>query len=111
MASKAKTNKPTSVSQADKRRKELGVRYRAEEKVPRYLSAMYRPYFGNVMQVSINGISIFFKVDGTVQKIPKTFADEIDSRRMRIDTMLARRTKLADVGNNYEKNPGELKLF
>lgn len=100
-----------SVQKAEQRRKELAKVYKAEEKVPLYLSPMYRPYFGNVMQVSINGISIYFKIDGTTQLIPRTFADEITSRRMRIDTMLTRRKRLSDISGNYESNPGELKLF
>jgi hypothetical protein len=103
--------KPRSVQNAEQQRKELAKAYKAEEKVPLYLSPMYRPYFGNVMQVSINGISIYFKVDGTTQLVPQTFADEITSRRMRIDTMLTRRKKLADVSANYESSPGELRLF
>lgn len=95
---------------AEARKKQLLQHYRNQEKVPMYLSPMYRPYFGNVMQVSLNGISIFFKVDGSVQKIPKDFADEITARRMAIDAILTKQSKMADISKNYESSPGELDL-
>jgi hypothetical protein len=96
---------------AEARRKTLLKEYREEEKVPIYLSPMYRPYFGNVMTVSMNGISIFFKVDGSVQNVPKTFADEIAARRIAIDAIITKQSRMADIPNNAEKSPGELALF
>lgn len=96
---------------AEARKKRLLQHYRNEEKVPMYLSPMYRPYFGNVMQVSLNGISIFFKVDGSVQRIPKDFADEVTARRMAIDAILTKQSKMADISKNYESSPGELDLI
>lgn len=96
---------------AEVRRKQLLKTYREEDKIPMYLSPMYRPYFGNVMTVSINGISIFFKVDGSVQQVPQTYADEITSRRLAIDAILNKQSKMADIANNAERSPGELALF
>ena len=93
------------------RKKELTKEYQAEPRVPMYLSPMYKPYFGNVMRVSINGISIWFKVDGSTQLIPKTFADEIASRRMYVDAIVNKQRRMADIPNNAEKGVGELKLF
>jgi hypothetical protein len=93
------------------RKRELHKHYLEEEKVPMHLSPMYRPYVGNVMNVTINGITIFFKVDGTTQMVPKTFAETIDKRRVLIDNMLKKTEKMADLGNNFEQSPGELKLF
>lgn len=101
----------TSIHEADKRRKKLIAIYQKQPKVPMYLSPMYRPYVGNVMQVMINGISIFFKVDGSTQMVPETFADEITGRRMKLDAMLVKQKKLANVNQNYETAPGALKLF
>lgn len=95
---------------AESKRKALLKRYREEEKVPMYLSPMYRAYFGNVMNVSINGISIFFKVDGSTQMVPRTFADEITARRMAVDAILTKQHKMANIPNNVEKSPGELRL-
>jgi hypothetical protein len=99
------------MTKADKRRKELYRQYKDEAKVDMYLSSMYRPYFGNVMKVSINGSSIFFKVDGSVQKVPKTFADEITNRRLHIDAIINKQHRMANIVNNIERTPGELRLF
>lgn len=96
---------------AEARRKALLKEYTAEDKVPMYLSPMYASHFGRVMQVMINGISIFFKVDGSTQMIPKTFADEITARRMAIDSILTKQSKMSDISSNAETSPGELALF
>ena len=104
------TDEGKALLAAQERRKVLHKRYSEEEKVSLYLSPMYRPYFGNVMRVMINGISIYFKVDGSIQKVPKTFADEITSRRMAVDNLLSKQNKMASISNNYEKSPGELAL-
>lgn len=92
-------------------RKALYKRYKDEEKVPMYLSPMYRPHFGKVMAVSINGIKIYFKVDGSTQMVPKSFADEIANRRLQMDAILTKQSRMADVQTNVESSPGELKLF
>lgn len=96
---------------AQKRKKELHAVYMNEEKVPMYLSPQYRNEFGNVMPVTINGIAIFFKVDGSVQYVPKTFADEITRRRLCVDNKLNRQHKMSNVHENYETSAGEIKLF
>ena len=96
---------------AENHRKTLLKAYQGEEKVPMYLSPMYKAYFGNVMQVMINGISIFFKVDGTTQMVPKSFADEITARRMAIDAILTKQSRMSDISSNSEASPGELALF
>jgi hypothetical protein len=96
---------------AENRKKELHKIYKEEEKVPMYLSPMYKAYVGNVMRVMINGISIFFKVDGSTQLVPKTFADEIVARRLAIDAILTKQSRMANISANNESNPGELNLF
>ena len=104
-------NASKALREAQDYKKVLRDTYKEETKVPMYLSPMYRAYFGNVMRVMINGISIYFKVDGSTQVIPQTFADEITRRRMAVDNMLAKQNRMADVTKNYEGAPGELKLF
>lgn len=99
------------LTKAEGRRKALVKHYTAEEKVPMYLSPMYRAYFGNVMTVTVNGISIYFKVDGSTQMVPETFADEITRRRLSVDGILTKQNKMADVSANVDSAPGELKLF
>ena len=96
---------------SERKHKELLALYRNEPKVEVYLTPMYAPYFGNVMTVTINGISIRFKVNGQSQMVPETFATEINSRRIAIDEMLRKQHRMANIHNNLERSPGELKLF
>ena len=104
-------NAKTSIAEADRRRAKLTEHYKGEETVSMYLSPMYRPYVGNVMRVMINGISIFFKVDGSTQTVPKTFADEITARRLAIDAIIMKQKKMDNVSGNLENAPGDLKLL
>jgi hypothetical protein len=103
-ANKAMTN-------AEARRKNLIGVYKNEKKVSTYLSPMYRPHFGNIMTVTINGISIRFKVDGSKQEIPSTFADEIERRRIAIDKITKKQEKMSNIKSNVEANPGEIEIF
>jgi len=98
-------------AQAKEHSRRVLARYRDEPKVQMYLSPTYRPYLGNVMRVMINGISIYFKVDGSTQPVPQTFADEITNRRLKIDALMTKTTNLANIRQNYENTPGELGLF
>lgn len=85
--------------------------YSREKKVSTYLSPMYRPYLGNVADISVNGVSVFIPVDGQTYEIPETFADLVNQKRMAIDAMLTKQQRMSDVQNNVESSPGELKLF
>jgi hypothetical protein len=96
---------------AETRRKALVDAYTKEERVPIYLAPMYAPYFGNVMTVAINGVHIRVAVNGQTQKVPKSFADEITSRRMKVDEMLRKMKRMSNITANKESSPGELKLF
>jgi hypothetical protein len=99
------------LQQATDFKTQLRNQYMAEEQVPLYLSPMYRPYFGAIMQVSLNGLTIAFPIDGSTQKVPRSFADEITRRRMAIDAMLTKQHRMVDIKSNYEGAPGELSLF
>lgn len=97
---------------ASARRKELIKHYKNEPQVTTYVSPMYRPYFGNVMTVTINGVSIRFPIDGTKQSIPATFADEIERRRRNIDDIINKQKRMASVSENEDKGSiGSLSLF
>lgn len=98
------------IAKATKNLDNLANKYRSEEKVPMAVSPLYRPYFGNVMKVSINGISIYMPIDNTTHKIPKTFADEIHSRIKAIDSIMKKQDKMSNIANNLESTPGELPL-
>lgn len=98
--------------EATSKRRELAKYYRNEEKVDIYLSPTYQPYFGRVMRVTINGVSIYFPVNGTTHAVPKTFADEITSRRMKIDEIITKQTRMADIPVNMDAStPGDTQLF
>lgn len=100
-----------NVAKAEAGRRELGVKFRNEEKVPVSISPLYKPYFGKVMTVTINGISCAVPVDGKSYLVPKSFADEVEIRKFRQDELMEKSKKLADVQNNFETSPGELPLF
>lgn len=95
----------------ERRKQELFREYSKEQTVPRNMSPMYQPYFGAVMTCSINGITIFFPLDGKTHYVPKSFATLIDERRMKIDALLNKQAKMADISANAESSPGELKLL
>lgn len=100
------------IAQATARKKELIKYYKQEKQVVTYVSPMYRPYFGNVMTVTINGISIRFPVDGSKQAIPATFADEVERRRRNIDDILNKQKRMAAIKENEDKGSiGSLSLF
>lgn len=102
-------HKETAVAQD--RKKELLKTYRSEEKVPVHISPMYRPYFGNVLIMTVNGLSISVPVDGSVHNVPKTFAEHIAARVAQTDAIIKKTDNMADITRNFEHNPGELELF
>jgi hypothetical protein len=97
--------------QAAAQRPVLRQVYANEPKVSIYLSPMYRPYFGRVMGVTIQGVKIWMPVDGSTHDVPQSFADEITRRRMSVDAQLTKQNRMSDIRGNFENAPGELKLF
>ena len=91
-------------------RKRLIQTYKSEPLVSVVLAPQYAVHFGNIMRVSINGISIQVKVDGSTQKVPKTFASEIHRRRRAIDAQLMKMKRLSNIPKNGERSPGELTI-
>lgn len=108
--SEALKEQSVKIAQAVRNQDNLANKYRSEEKVPMQVSPLYRPYFGNVMKVCINGISIYMPIDNTTHYIPKTFADEIHSRVKAIDAIMKKQDKMANISGNLETTPGELPL-
>lgn len=96
---------------AQARKKEILKAYREEEKVTVHISPMYRPHFGNVMIMTLNGFSIGVPVDGTAHKVPKTFATHINARIAKVDDIIKKTDNMADITKNFEHNPGELEMF
>lgn len=100
-----------SVGQAEIQRRKLAAYYNKQDKIPVSISPLYKPYFGKVMTVTINGISCAVPVDGKTYKIPRAFAQEVEARKYRQDELLEKKKGMSDVQNNFESSPGELTLF
>lgn len=75
-----------------------------------FLSPQYRPFFGERMPVVLNGVPIWFPVNGMTYSVPKPYAAIIHARRRMVDDFLTRRNRLADVQGNLETYAGELQF-
>jgi hypothetical protein len=95
----------------DKRQKSLVQTYAAEEKVPVRVAPSYARYFGRVMRVSINGISVAVKCDGQTVNLPASYAAEVLRRMSEMDKYELRLSKMSNVTKNFEASPGQLNFF
>lgn len=107
----ATNKKADDIAAAETARKTLVKEYTGEKQVERSLSPLYAPYLGKAIQVQINGITIVFPVDGVSYKIPESFADAIDEKRMAIDATLNKAKAMADITKNSESYAGEIRMF
>jgi len=85
--------------------------YSQEDKVRVSISAMFRPYFGNVMPVILNGVPIYIPCDGRAYEIPASFAQEVFARLARVEAQIQRQQELGNATNNLESYPGERDLI
>lgn len=100
-----------SLLEKDYARKALVDVYKAEPKVSVMIAPMYAPYFGRIMHVKINGISIAVPCNGKPYSIPETFAAEVARRLNAINEQQQQQKRYSDVAANVERAPGELSLF
>lgn len=100
-----------TIHAADRARRKLCEVYKAQQKRDVSISPLYKPYLGNVLTRSLNGIFIAVPVDGSHHEVPESFADDIDSVIMAIDASIKKATKMSDVHANVERYPGELPMF
>lgn len=108
----ANVNLNSEVKKAEMYRKTtLQQTYLSQPKVAVTISPMYKPYFGEVMEVIINGIYISVPCDGRHHEIPETFADEVNRRIMAVDESNRRADQMADVANNREEVQGDIQFF
>ena len=105
----AESNRKLAVAQAET--KKNYVELVSQDKVEISMAPMYRPYFGDVMTVSLNGLSIYFPLDGRAYKVPVAYAMIIQQRRRAVDDYITRTNKMADVQSNLEQTPGDLELI
>lgn len=85
--------------------------YKNENKVPVRVAPSYAKYFGRVMRVSINGISVAVKCDGRTVELPESYAAEVLRRMSEMDKYELRQSKMANVERNFESSPGQLNFF
>ena len=85
--------------------------YKNEKKVPVRVAPAYAKYFGRVMRVSINGISIAVRCDGKSVELPESFAAEVMRRMSEMDKYDLRRQNMANVAKNVESSPGQINFF
>lgn len=89
----------------------MAERYKAEELVEISISPLYANEFSRNMPIVLNGVRVDIPVDGRVYKVPFSYALEARNRIANADAKFKRLNKMADVVNNIERSPGELKLF
>lgn len=106
-----KTRSEVTLNQAEASRRALLKHYKEEPKVSVAISPHYADAFGRVMQISINGITIWVSVDGKTYQLPETFATEVKARIYAQDKMLMRGKAMANIPQNYEASPGEIQWF
>ena len=85
--------------------------YKNEKKVSVRVAPSYAKYFGRVMRVSINGISVAVRCDGRDVLLPESFAAEVMRRMSEMDKYDLRLNKMATVERNFETSPGQLNFF
>lgn len=85
--------------------------YQNEPKVPVRVAPSYAKYFGRVMRVAINGISVAVRCDGSTVSLPESFAAEVLRRMSEMDKYENRLHKMAKVERNFESSPGQLNFF
>ena len=95
----------------DRRQKNLINVYKDEPKVPVRIAPSYAKYFGRVMRVSINGISIAVRCDGSTIDLPESYAAEVLRRMTEMDKYENRLSKMSNYQNNLESRPGQLNFF
>ena len=95
----------------DQRQKSLAQVYKAEPLVPVRVAPSYAKYFGRVMRVSLNGISVAVRCDGSTVSIPQSFATEVFRRMSEMDKHEMRAQKMANASANFENSPGQINFF
>lgn len=95
----------------DQRQKSLVQIYNQEQKVPVRVAPSYAKYFGRIMRVSLNGISVAVRCDGSTQELPESFATEVFRRMYEMDKHELRAQKMANASANFENSPGQINFF
>lgn len=112
-ASEASTSDVTqseanAMLEIEKKQKHLLDVYKNQEKHAVRIAPSYAKYFGKLMRVSINGISVTIPCDGQSYSLPLTFATEVERRMAAMDRYESKTAKMANIKSNFESSPGQL---
>jgi hypothetical protein len=97
-----------AMAEVEKKQRNLLEKYKAQPKVNVRVAPSYAKYFGKMMRVSINGISVTVPCDGQSVALPKTFAAEVERRMAAMDKYENKQQRMANIQNNFESSPGQL---
>ena len=92
-------------------RRKIAIDFRKQEEATIRIPPLYKPYFGRVLPIMIQGIEVAIPVDGNAYKVPKVFADRALVLMTNQDELIQKGERASDVKNNYEQSPGDLVLF
>ena len=92
-------------------RRQIAKDFRGMEKVYIKIPPLYKPYFGKVLPIAINGIEVAIPVDGRAYLVPKAYADRAQVLMSNQDELLERGKSMNDVQKHFENTPGELNIF
>lgn len=101
-------NEAQAMLELEKKQRSLLERYKAQPKVNVRVAPSYAKYFGKMMRVSINGISVTIPCNGQSVALPKTFATEVERRMAAMDKYENKQQRMANIQNNFESSPGQL---
>lgn len=111
VAEKLAAKASTAMMEAEQQTRALHQQLTTEETVPVTMAPLYRPYFGDIMTVGLNGLNIYLPVDGRTYRVPKSYAPIIQGRRRKVDDFITRRQRMSNVQSNFERYAGELNLI
>lgn len=100
-----------AVAEGEKIRKQVAKQFKKQELVPVTIPPLYKPYFGRVMTITLQGTSVHIPCDGKTYRVPKSFAHEIMIRLDNQNELIEKKNRLGDVRNNFESSPGALELI
>ena len=95
----------------DRRQKNLVNVYKNEPQIAVTVAPSYAKYFGRIMRVALNGVSVAVPCNGSSVKVPESFAAEIHSRMQKINEQELRAQKMSSVSSNLETSPGSINFF
>ena len=104
-------NLENTTAALDRKQKSLVNVYKNEKKINIAVAPSYAKYFGRVMRVSLNGISVAVRCDGKDTALPESFAAEVRRRMMEMDKYELRLRNMSRVQSNFETSPGQLSFF